>query len=493
MTFAEGAVQQFNVGPSSVGAYGTTVGLAQALERFGTLPLADLTSAPARAARDGVEVVPMHGFLFHVLEPIFRDTPECEAIYAPGGRLLEAGDTIRLPELGDLLERLGAEGPGFLYEGDVAAAVSEWVLERGGLLTQEDLAAYEVVEREPARVTYRGREVLTNPPPSSGGILIADALGILERLERPHGAGVIAEVIASTNRARDADFLEGLGSDGYLERFLAEDALDTVATEVRSRLGNTTHVSVMDADGACASVTCSNGSCSGVVVPGTGMHLNNMLGEQDLNPLGFHRNPPGARVPSMMAPTVVLRDGRPELALGSAGSNRIRSAILQTVLAVVDGGARAEDAVTAPRLHVEGREVDAEPGIDPDALDELEQSGWTVRRWEERNLFFGGVQAVAPRPAQRRAHRRGRSAPRGRRGQRRLGAVRGRREPRGGAPGGRLRRRARSGAWPRRRGAGSAATAASTPCRPAPASARRAAPAPRVAPRSAAFRGAAAP
>ena len=398
ITFAEGAVQRFNVGPSSVGSHGTPLGLAQTLERFGTMPLAELTRVPAEAARSGVEVLPMQAFLFSVLEPIFRSTPECEAIYAPGGRLLEAGDTIRLPELGDLLDRLGAEGPGFLYDGDVAAAVSEWVLERGGLLTPEDLTSYEVVEREPARVAYRGREVLTNPPPSSGGILVADALGILERLERPHGAAVIAEVIASTNRARDADFLDGLGSDGYLERFLAEEALDSVATEVRGRLGNTTHVSVMDAEGGCATVTCSNGSCSGVVVPGTGMHLNNMLGEEDLNPLGFHLNPPGGRVPSMMAPTVVLRDGRPELALGSAGSNRIRSAILQTVLAVVDGGAHAEEAVIAPRLHVEGRELDAEPGIDSEALDHLEESGWTVRRWAEPNLFFGGVQAVTRDP-----------------------------------------------------------------------------------------------
>jgi gamma-glutamyltranspeptidase/glutathione hydrolase len=395
VTFAEGAVQQFNVGPSSVGSHGTPAGVAQALDRFGTMALADLTAEPARAAREGVEVVPMQGFLFQVLEPIFRSTPECSELYAPGGTLLKAGERFRFPELGDLLERLGSDGPGFLYDGDVAAAVSEWVLERGGMLTREDLTSYEVEEREPARVTYNGREVLTNPPPSSGGILVADALGILERLERPHGAAVIAEVIASTNRARDEDFLEGLGSDGYLERFLAEDALDSVATEVRSRLGNTTHIAVMDAEGACVSVTCSNGSCSGVVVPDTGMHLNNMLGEQDLNPLGFHRNPPGARVPSMMAPTVVLRDGHAEIGLGSAGSNRIRSAILQTVLAVVDRGAHAEEAVNGPRLHVEGREVDAEPGIDPDALDELEAKGWTVRRWEEQNLFFGGVQAVA--------------------------------------------------------------------------------------------------
>jgi gamma-glutamyltranspeptidase/glutathione hydrolase len=393
--FSKDASQRFNVGPASCGAYGTTLGLAETLERFGTAALADLTAAPARAAREGIEVVPMQGFLFEVLRPILTSTPECSALYAPEGRLLREGDTIRLPELGDLLERLGADGPGFLYDGDVGAAVSDWVLERGGMLSRDDLRSYEVVEREPARVAYRGREVLTNPPPSSGGILIADALGILERLDTPPDPYVIAQVIASTNRARDEDFLEGLATEGFLERFLANQALDSVATDVRSRLGNTTHVSVMDAEGGCASVTCSNGSCSGVVVPGTGMHLNNMLGEHDLNPLGFHRHPPGARVPSMMAPTVVLRDGRPEIAIGSAGSNRIRSAILQTVVGVVDRGLAAQEAVSAPRIHVEERQLDAEPGVHEEPLRRLEDDGFAVRRWAELNLFFGGVQAVA--------------------------------------------------------------------------------------------------
>jgi len=411
--FSEDATQRFNVGPASCGAYGTTLGLAETLERFGSARLGDLTAAPARAAREGVEVVPMQAFLFEVLRAILTLTPECAAIYAPEGQLLREGDTIRLPELGDLLDRLGAEGPGFLYSGDVATSVSDWVLERGGILSRDDLSSYEVIERHPARVTYQGREVITNPPPSSGGILIADALGILERLERPHDPYMLAEVIASTNRARDEEFLAGLATEGFLERFLAKKALDSVATDVRSRLGgsgqapgsaggaplgNTTHISVMDAEGACASVTCSNGSCSGVVVPGTSMHLNNMLGEQDLNPLGFHQHPPGARVPSMMAPTLVLREGRPEIAIGSAGSNRIRSAILQTVIGVVDHGLPAQEAVSAPRIHVEDRQVDAEPGADEAALERLEDAGWTVRRWSEKNLFFGGAQAVARHP-----------------------------------------------------------------------------------------------
>jgi gamma-glutamyltranspeptidase/glutathione hydrolase len=123
--FSENAVQRFNVGPSSCGAYGTTLGLATALERFGSARLGDLTPGPARAAREGVEVVPMQAFLFEVLEPILRSTPECAEIYAPNDRLLRTGDTIRLPELGGLLDRLGAEGPGFLYAGDVADAVSD--------------------------------------------------------------------------------------------------------------------------------------------------------------------------------------------------------------------------------------------------------------------------------------------------------------------------------------------------------------------------------
>jgi gamma-glutamyltranspeptidase/glutathione hydrolase len=392
--FSDEAVQVFNVGPSSCGVYGTTVGLAQALRRFGTRALGDLTGEPARAARQGVELTPMGGEFLKILGPILTSTPECSAIYAPEGRLLRAGETIHLPELADLLDRLGAEGPGFLYVGDVAEAVCDWVLERGGLLTRDDLTAYQVTERVPAEADYRGRHVLTNPPPSSGGILVSYSLGLLERIGRPADVKTLVEVMDETNRTRTEEFVQGLHMEGYLERFLAKEALESAA----SRLGSTTHISVLDEGGACVSVTCSNGSCSGVVVPGTGMHLNNMLGEEDLNPQGFHRHEPGLRIPSMMAPTVVLRDGVPEVALGSAGSNRIRSAIVQTILRVVDDGLPAQEAVAAPRVHWEGRAVEAEPGIDEDALAALERDGKPVTRFAERSLYFGGVQAAARDP-----------------------------------------------------------------------------------------------
>ena len=410
--FSTEATQVFTVGASSCGVPGTLLGLSRALERFGSMPLADLCAPAVRAARDGVEVRPMQAYLHRILTPILGADAQGAALYEPGGRPLREGETLRLPELGDLIERFGAEGPSFVYRGDVASALSGWVLERGGLLTPEDLSAFRVVEREPARAAYRGREILTNPPPSSGGILIALSLALLARLDGPASARALVGVMERANAARTEDFLIGLNTEGFLERFLAEEAIDALAEATLpgggddghrgspggGHLGSTTHVAVLDADGACASVTSSNGSGSGVTVPRTGIHLNNMLGEQDLNPLGFHRHAAGQRIPSMMAPTVVLRDGRPEVALGSAGSNRIRSAVLQTLLAVVDDGLAAEAAVARPRLHFEDGRVDAEPGLDPQDLLALKRWGYSVRRWAERNLYFGGVQAVARDP-----------------------------------------------------------------------------------------------
>jgi gamma-glutamyltranspeptidase/glutathione hydrolase len=198
--------------------------------------------------------------------------------------------------------------------------------------------------------------------------------------------------MGAANAARGDAFAEALYGTGLEASLLDPTALDAAAGDL---LGSTTHISVLDKDGMCANVTCSNGSGSGVLVPGTGVILNNMLGEEDLNPLGFHAIAPGRRVPSMMAPTVVLRDGEIELGLGSAGSNRIRSAILQTIVRAVEQGMSAGEAVRAPRLHYEHGIVQAEPGIDEEALARIEARGVPVLRRPAINLFFGGTQAVA--------------------------------------------------------------------------------------------------
>jgi gamma-glutamyltranspeptidase/glutathione hydrolase len=189
----------------------------------------------------------------------------------------------------------------------------------------------------------------------------------------------IVDVMKITQSERTWEFLEGLGEEGFSKEFLS------------SRLGSTTHISVMDSEGWACGVTCSNGEGAGIVIPGTGMHINNMMGEEDLNPHGFHLYPPGRRMPSMMAPTVVLCDERPELVIGSGGSNRIRSALLQTIVNVVDREMEIEQAVYAPRLHFENNIVYTEPDIDITAL---EGSGLAIARFRERNLFFGGVHGV---------------------------------------------------------------------------------------------------
>jgi gamma-glutamyltranspeptidase/glutathione hydrolase len=375
------AVQVFNVGSASVGAYGMPAGLCEASARFGRMPLRELVGPAVRLAREGVELNIAQAYVIEILGGIVTSTPEARALFAPNGTLAGVGDVIRQPELADALELLGAEGAAPFYSGEVARAITRWVCERGGILTESDLFGYQVLDRAPVSSSYRGRDVVTNPPPSAGGILIALALSTLDAQPGPPAVERIVAAMERTQEARTPEFLQGLDDPAFVERFLGR----------RGGLGSTTHVAVLDADGMACSVTCSNGSCSGVIVPGTGVHLNNMLGEQDLNPLGFHRYPPGRRLPSMMAPTVVLRDGAPELVLGSAGSNRIRSAILQTIIRVLDEGMRAGDAVRAPRVHFEAGIVYAEPGIDTSGL---EAAARTVARFRDLNLFFGGAQAV---------------------------------------------------------------------------------------------------
>jgi gamma-glutamyltranspeptidase/glutathione hydrolase len=385
VSFGE-AVQVFNVGAASCGVYGNPAGLDAAAKRWGTVGLADLAAPAVRLARDGVELQTAAAYIYEILEPILVSTPEARGVFAPEGFVLRPGDKFHSPELADTIERFGAEGAAPFYSGDIADAVTEHVRAGGGTLTTADLAAYKAIPRPPAEATYRNREVLTNPPPSAGGVLLALALAQLDRIA-PDGAPrpeQIVEVMRNAESTRNHEFDAGLRELGFLQRFLANN------------LGSTTHISVIDAEGRACSLTCTNGEGSGLVVPGLGIHVNNVMGEEDLNPLGFFRLDAGERMPSMMAPTVVMGETGVELVVGSAGSNRIRSAILQTIIGVVDQGLDAQEAIIAPRLHVENGVLYAEPGLD---LDALRNGPDRLAPFADFNLFFGGVQAVRRDPA----------------------------------------------------------------------------------------------
>jgi gamma-glutamyltranspeptidase / glutathione hydrolase len=388
------AAQVFHIGPASCGVFGAPAGVCEAIRRWGTMALAELAAPAARLARAGVELNAEQAYVAEILAQLLLSSDECAALWAPEGQVLREGEVLRNPELGEALERLGHEGAEPFYRGDIATAVSDWLGERGGSVTGAALGSYRAVLREPVRMGYRDRVLLTNPPPSAGGTLLAYALGLLDRRAGPPSLQAVVAVMEAAQAERTAEFVQGLDEDGFLARFLGERLGGPGDTGPSSRLGATTHISVLDGEGRACSVTCTNGEGSGVVVPGTGIHVNNIMGEQDLNPLGFHRHPAGRRMPSMMAPSVLMRAGEVELVLGSAGSNRIRSALLQTIVGVVDRGLDARAAVRAPRAHFEDGLVYAEPGLDVHAL---EREGRQVIAFHELNLFFGGVQAVQRR------------------------------------------------------------------------------------------------
>jgi gamma-glutamyltranspeptidase/glutathione hydrolase len=319
-------------------------------------------------ARGGFELTPMQGYLHQILDGLLRHSPEGDSMYGFGGRAYRWGERFALPELAATLELFADEGVGVLYDGPLAETVVAHVRAGGGALSLQDLAAYEVIEREPVALGYRGHEFRSNPPPSSGGVLIALGLQVLG--DRDPTPDMVVHAMDTQDAVRNPEFGRAL--------YRGRDALEV--------LKGTTHISVVDCDGNAASLSASLGSGSGVVVPGVGVHLNNMLGEPDL--LGA--SAPGERLTSMMAPSVVLLDGRPRLVIGSAGSARLRGAILQVVGNVV-AGMPVDEAVEAPRVHVDEGVVHCE---DPGVADALEAEGRTVVRWRERNLYFGGVSAV---------------------------------------------------------------------------------------------------
>ncbi|MFQ5959503.1 MAG: gamma-glutamyltransferase, partial [Alphaproteobacteria bacterium] len=406
------ARQEFHIGLGSIATPGVVKGLFAAHRDLGALPMRDIVAPAVAYARDGVRLDPLQAFINRVVETIVTATPAARAIFcADGGNgaLLGEGDSLRMPAFADALEALADEGEALFYQGDIAKRIARDCGERGGHLTAEDLAGYEVIRRQPLARDYRGSRLITNPPPSSGGVLIAFALDLVERADVASlafgGAAhldLLARVMEETNRARIEARIHDLAEDEVARRLLDPGLLARYADEVHgqpaSRRG-TTHISVIDGAGNAAALSVSNGEGSAYVVPGTGIMLNNMLGEEDVNPQGFHNWPPARRISSMMAPTLVEGADGGTVALGSGGSNRIRTAILQVLVNLLDFGMDIAGAVTCPRVHFEGGVTHVEHGFDVREVAALTRMRPDVKAWPDQNIFFGGVHAVTADPA----------------------------------------------------------------------------------------------
>jgi gamma-glutamyltranspeptidase/glutathione hydrolase len=401
-----GAVQTFHIGKASIAVPGLVAGLFTVHQKLGRLPFKVLIEPAVDYARRGFTLNVFNAFTYRLLQPILTHTAEGQAIYSPQGALLEAGETGRCPDLANTLEYLAQKGAPEFYQGDLAQHLVA-SLANGGYLTLEDLQSYQVLVRPPLALTYRGHRLLTNPPPSSGGSLIAFALKLLEAvdmraiaLESVEHLALFSQIMALTNQARNHHYDPAIYQSDIAARFLSEKLLQQYQASLvgpfpSNKLGSTTHISVLDQEGNAASVTSSNGEGSAHFLPGTGIMLNNMLGEADLNPHGFHQWATGQRLSSMMAPTLLLGEQGPELVLGSGGSNRIRTALWQVISHYLDFGLALPEAVTQSRLHWEDYHLNVEPFKNSEVLENLAfQDGTQVHRWQEQNMFFGGVHAV---------------------------------------------------------------------------------------------------
>ncbi len=402
--------QEFHIGMGSIAVPGVVAGIFAIHQDLGRLPLAEVLQPAISLARKGHAINKMQHYIVRILEPILRAEPAAFRLFespSQPGELIKAGEILRNPDLAGAFEALLKSGPELLYGGEWGQQLAA-DSQAGGHLSLPDLAHYQVIRRQALQFEFGAYTCLINPPPSPGGGLIAFAMGLLEQSRPVGGIWGSHEHVTDLICAMRAS---SLARDRYgLQREVDEQAMATLLqaetlAEWRSGLTlhslfsrGTSHISVADSAGNMASLTATNGEGSAYVLPGTGIMLNNMLGEEDLNPGGFHQWPANRRLSSMMSPLVVRGPSGFQLAMGSGGSNRIRSAITQVLLNRLHFKMPLDEAISAPRLHLEGKKLSMEPGLGAEIIATLQKQSQElsleIHQWPEANLFFGGVHAV---------------------------------------------------------------------------------------------------
>ncbi|HXW39590.1 MAG TPA: gamma-glutamyltransferase [Xanthobacteraceae bacterium] len=399
----------------AIGVPGTVAGLALALQKYGSghFTLADLIAPAIAMARDGIMLpdADTADLAPSVLARLSHWPSTARIFLKSDGSPLSQGDRLVQSELADTLAAIAHDGPKAFYQGPIAQQLAAAVQAAGGVMTVDDLKDYSAVERAPVRGSYRGYQIVSMPPPSSGGVELIEMLNILEGYDLAHDDELqtLFLMIEAMKRAY-ADRALFLGDPDAVKvpvaRLIAKDyaaawratidaAHATPASQIRaggnadSEGRNTTHFSVVDRFGnAVANTYTLNFSYGvGLVAEGTGILLNNELDDFAVKPetpnayglIGYDANAPGPgkRPLSSMTPTIVLNDGRPFLVTGSPGGSRITTAVLQVIVNVIDRGMDVASAVSAPRVHNQWLpdQVFAEPALSPDLVAALQARG----------------------------------------------------------------------------------------------------------------------
>lgn len=398
--------QVFHAGLGAAATPSNLAGLFHVHKRLGSLPFTVIAEPAIRAARNGVVITEFAHYLMNLVAPTITSKPEGKEIFMKNGQIKPVGDSIAFPDFATTLEFLAKEGSAReFYEGEIAQQIAKDCKEKGGYLTLDDLKNFKVHERKPLKINYNDYTVSTNPTPATGGSLIAFMLKLLEPLKlAKHGFGspqhlhALANVMRLTAASRSEILDKKLHEDNVLLEFLDSEYLSKVRSNIPKfddMLGSTTHITVADKKGNIAAMTTSHGQGCGYIIPKTGIMLSNMLGESDLNPLGFHKWAENQRITSMMSPTLVLKNNKLVAAMGSGGANRIRSVITQVILNTIEFGQNPQTAIASPRMHWDRNVLDIEPSFDPKSIAAIQLPNEEKRTiWEQQNMFFGGVQAI---------------------------------------------------------------------------------------------------
>ena len=388
------------VGPDTVGVAGGIASFGAASGTFGHLPWHTLFEPAIAAARGGFPLPQAsYNYLIHSGTLVFgRSAEGFRALHHEDGRLLNVGEMVHVPHLADTLERIARLGPQEMYTGELGREIAAYVRANGGRLADADLAAYRVLHRPSLVLSTGGWQVGTNPAPAVGGTVLAAMLQLMERRPVTHWDKASLDYLIRVQRAVLGYRREHLD----LSEDIETDTEQLLELAVRGELGPvlesgaTCHTSAVDDSGLACAITMSAGYGAGDMPPGTGVWLNNCLGELELNKRGLDVGPPGTRLTSNMAPTAGLGSDGTVLAIGSPGADRITTAILQTLVNHLHLGMSLPEAVEHPRAHVEFVDDGYRVAYEPDLpVDRLAVPG---RPFDGLSMFFGGVSAAAWSP-----------------------------------------------------------------------------------------------